>query len=499
MNDQPEAVAPGPALAGAAPAGIERPFKPFGSPPSFDFDEYKDSFEVWLKQWEIFLALSTIDTALPEAQRPAYKTNTLLSCFSRQTLATVLNMGLTAQELANHTAIIAALRDRCNSGRNKHVWRHQFSARKQLQGEMVDNWLCELRDLAQKCEFTGDCCARCEPTRILGQIIYGVHDDEVRRTLLKVGPALTLTDAITALRLAESSFNQASSLREESAVQAIKRSAYSKGKEAKRSGGPKTSSTAAKANGTGPKPSGCRWCGAGECHPKEECPAKDVECRSCGKTGHYKRVCQSKAKPTVKGIFVEDRSAVMASVAAEEHIIVTLAPAQGSKAATVSALPDSGAQIDAIPDSVYRELFGTVHLTPQANSAVTADGNVMKGLGVFEAFITWNPKNAAPQTIASTVHVLCGLRQPVLSKRTQLAMGLLPEGYPHRAVNSVAAPRQQSSMPDQGSSMLVCKRTEPLPDRAVALFSNLLGTQWGDKPALSKAAVAVVVSGPQGI
>ena len=57
---------------------------------------------------------------------------------------------------------------------------------------------------------------------------------------------------------------------------------------------------------------------------------------------------------------MEDRRAVVASVAAEEHIIVTLAPARGSKAATVSALPDSGAQIDAIPDSVYKEQFGTV-------------------------------------------------------------------------------------------------------------------------------------------
>ena len=153
MNEQPEVVAPGPALAvpavvapavaalaGAAPAGIDRPFKPFGSPPPFDFDEYKDSFEVWFKLWEIFLALSTIDTALPEAQRLAYKTNTLLSCFSRQTLATVLNIRLRAQEMANHTAIIAALRDRCNSGRNQHVWRHQFSAWKQLQRETVDNW-----------------------------------------------------------------------------------------------------------------------------------------------------------------------------------------------------------------------------------------------------------------------------------------------------------------------------------------------------------------------
>lgn len=40
-----------------------RPFKPYGAPPPLDLDEYKDSFELWHKQWEIFLSLSTIGAA----------------------------------------------------------------------------------------------------------------------------------------------------------------------------------------------------------------------------------------------------------------------------------------------------------------------------------------------------------------------------------------------------------------------------------------------------
>ena len=135
-----------------------RPFKPYGAPPPLDLDEYKDSFELWHKQWEVFLSLSTIETALPEPERPAYKRNILLSCLSKQTLATVINMGLSDEQMASHTEIIKKLRERCNAGRNKHVWRHQFAARKQRAGEPVDDWLCELRDLASKCEFN-TCCA----------------------------------------------------------------------------------------------------------------------------------------------------------------------------------------------------------------------------------------------------------------------------------------------------------------------------------------------------
>jgi hypothetical protein len=70
-------------------------FKPYGSPPRFDLDEYKDSFELWHQQWKIFLALSTIDSVLEDGERPAYKTNILLSCLSKETLQSVMSMGLT--------------------------------------------------------------------------------------------------------------------------------------------------------------------------------------------------------------------------------------------------------------------------------------------------------------------------------------------------------------------------------------------------------------------
>ena len=44
-------------------------FKPFGKPPLFDFEEYKDSFQLWYKKWEFFVSLSTIDTELEEDAR----------------------------------------------------------------------------------------------------------------------------------------------------------------------------------------------------------------------------------------------------------------------------------------------------------------------------------------------------------------------------------------------------------------------------------------------
>ncbi len=110
-------------------------FKPYCKPPSFDFFEYEDSFDLWHKKWKIFISLSTIDTALDEDARGVYKAHTLLSCLSTNTLQAVLSMGLTDAQLDDHMVMIGHLRSRCNAGRNRHVWRQQSA----------DDWLCELR------------------------------------------------------------------------------------------------------------------------------------------------------------------------------------------------------------------------------------------------------------------------------------------------------------------------------------------------------------------
>jgi hypothetical protein len=196
------------AAAGAAPAAAVNPpraFKPYGSPPPFDLEAERDSFAVWEERWKIFLALSTIDEVLDPAARPAYKTNQLKSCLSTTTLQAVLSAGLTAVQLADHDEIINLLRTRCNAGRNRHVWRHQFAICFQLPNQSADNWLCSLRDISRKCEFGQDFCALCEPTRILGQLISGVADNTVRIKLLELGDALTLDQALTILRSAETS------------------------------------------------------------------------------------------------------------------------------------------------------------------------------------------------------------------------------------------------------------------------------------------------------
>ena len=108
----------------------------------------------------------------------------IISCLSFEARRAMTCSGLTDDQLNNHTQIIKQLSDRYNAGRNCHVRRHLFTAKKQVANQSFGDWLCELRDLARKCEFGSNCCISCEPMRIFGQAINGVYNDEVRKTLL---------------------------------------------------------------------------------------------------------------------------------------------------------------------------------------------------------------------------------------------------------------------------------------------------------------------------
>ena len=42
-----------------------------------------------------------------------------------------------------------------------------------------------------------------------------------------------------------------------------------------------------------PKSKACGWCGKSPLHKKQQCPAKDAVCHTCGKPGHIQSVCRS--------------------------------------------------------------------------------------------------------------------------------------------------------------------------------------------------------------
>lgn len=74
---------------------------------------------------------------------------------------------------------------------------------KQRLNETDDKLLCDLDDLTRKCEFATDCCANCQLTRILGQVVYGLYYNEILRKVLEQVATLTPDQAEDILRLAK--------------------------------------------------------------------------------------------------------------------------------------------------------------------------------------------------------------------------------------------------------------------------------------------------------
>ena len=164
-------------------AANTRPFRPYGTPSSFDMDYYKDSFKICHAQWDIFLELSTINMALDPADQPRYKANIIKSCMSKSTLTALLTSGMSAANLQDPDAIITAFKDRYNNGRYCHVWRQEFSSRFQRHKETIDYWLCDLPLFPAS--------ASLEPTRILGQLVFSVRSDDERRKPVYIVTGIT--------------------------------------------------------------------------------------------------------------------------------------------------------------------------------------------------------------------------------------------------------------------------------------------------------------------
>ncbi|KZR99362.1 Uncharacterized protein APZ42_004799, partial [Daphnia magna] len=410
----------------AAPAAVQqatanppKAFKPYGSPPPFDLEAERDSFPVWMERWNIFIALSTIDEVLDAAAQPAYKTNQLKSCLSTATLQAVLSAGLTAVQLADHVDIIDLLRTRCNAGRNRHVWRHQFASCSQFSNQSADNWLCNLRDLSRKCDFNQDCCGNCEPTRILGQVISGVEDNAVRIKLLEMGDALTLDQVITILRSAETSRLQAASLQQsDHAINAIRRSTFKSNKDStdidKKVRFAQDNKSSEKST-TAP----CRYCGGPRRHSKLRCLAYGKECDNCGKFNHFSSVCEGPTK-SVGSIHIQQ----VTSASNDESVLIQIAALPNGPTFSTRGLPDTGSQLDAISHSMYQASFANIPLIPGAQACM-AIGSAIKCLGAFKATIDWMADDGISRPVPSTIHVLENLQQPVLCTATQRRLGML--------------------------------------------------------------------------
>ena len=122
-----------------------------------------------------------------------------------------------------------------------------------------------------------------------------------------------------------------------------------------------------------------------------------------------------------------DSTTTVATITTDELVTITVTADGDNKVNNIPFLPDTGAEIDAIPTKMYRRMFQSVKLVAGTKSE-TATGAPIISKGVFRATLRW--KNCENE-VGTKIHVLDDLQQPVLSKSTQRKFGMIPAGYPH--------------------------------------------------------------------
>ena len=125
------------------------------------------------------------------------------------------------------------------------------------------------------------------------------------------------------------------------------------------------------------------------------------------------------------------------SITPNDMVELGVSPASSNSTIFIRVLPDSGASIDAIPAAIFWSHFKHIPHIDGGPNAVTATCGY---------FFTWSFSGHVVMVqriippVATTIHVLRDLQQPVLSKASQKLFGMLPAQYPHSYVLAAVMP-----------------------------------------------------------
>ena len=160
-------------------------------------------FMAWQSQWESYMSLSGLFE-----ESAAKKVQALNLCFSRETLSSVQNLGLSDTKKEDVAAIISNIKKYIDGHINESVERKNFRRRTQQPGESFDDFLVALHELVKTCNFCSDNSTR---KNLRDQIIEGILDGNTVEELLQEKD-LSLTRAIQIFQAQEMAKRQCASM-----------------------------------------------------------------------------------------------------------------------------------------------------------------------------------------------------------------------------------------------------------------------------------------------
>lgn len=237
-------------------------------PGPFNFNQ-PEEWPVWAKRFERYLSISNLD-AKPNKEKID------LFCYCAGDKAEeILRQVVPDPQAATFEEVRKAFDDYFEPKKNIIFERAKFNVRVQAAGEPVDEFITSLHTLAEKCEY-----ATLKDQLIRDRIVIGVRDTKVSEQMQLLSD-LTLVKAIQMARQAESVAKQTELIRPAGAEEAVVNKVFAKQKDFPREG--------------------CIRCGLNKHQMGRPCPAQNSTCRSCGKMGHWQRVCRSRDRSSNSG------------------------------------------------------------------------------------------------------------------------------------------------------------------------------------------------------
>lgn len=247
---------------------------------------------------------------------------------------------------------------------NEIFARHKLSTRCQLPEESIDQYLQALKLLGKDCQFKAVTADKNRDDYIRDSFISGLQSTDIRQRLLEKCN-LTLENAYEQARSLELAYHQSLSFCPSASINTV-----SSGENMSTSQLPKSAHNVQQTencqiqskhstmseNTIAAINQKCYFCGNIR-HPRIKCPAKNIICHSCGKEGHFAKVCRSLPDKTVKvkgKVYNEITGSVYQTASVGGLAKSTVCATIDDK--NVQALVDTGSTLSFIDEKIAKEL-----------------------------------------------------------------------------------------------------------------------------------------------
>ena len=325
--------------------------------------------------------------------------------------------------------------------------RYNLFTRRQQQGDTFEDWYCELRrlyDLAEAEGMSGE-----DLLTVL--ITTGIRDEKVRSKIFEDLRTPTLDDTVKLIEQmvhAKDTNARIEKRREDSKVSAINKSgyqkrptktSYQKDKEFQRFEKGKVDE---KNKFTDQSKLKCNCCGkdrnpsTGKFYGwKENCPAKNAECKDCKKTGHFTGMVACKARKRVNCIKIESLNS------AESTNVINIDAQGPERSVKIEMEADTGANITVLKGAMIENL-NWVQLEPTNVHIKGYDGIAKACLGKFKLNFQHGNK-----TFKEMAYFSNSTTSNFLSRDACIALGIVPKGFPNEQVNGIKSSKSARQTP----------------------------------------------------